>query len=192
MISISGVVWLWCRCGVGVEWLWSGCGVGVEWEELGEGWHLWATVHRTTGTNAYRNANIVRHIPEPHLIELRAISLLPDFFHLWPLSTSETISSASIVMYKSYLQNWLSYRIYFFVSATRLNADIRKMYMNIWPLLTLTCGYILVVFLHKYSGSSRKMAYGQLLLNSVLCFLVNKFGKVDVKSLKTALFDSSE
>jgi len=25
--------------------------------------------------------------------------------------------------------------------------------------------------------------------NSVLCFLVNKFGKVDVKSLKTALFD---
>jgi len=29
----------------------------------------------------------------------------------------------------------------------------------------------------------------QLLLNSVLCFVVNKFGKVDVRSLKTALFD---
>ena len=34
-----------------------------------------------------------------------------------------------------------------------------------------------------------KMAHGQLLLNGILCFLVNKFGKVDVKSLKTALFD---
>jgi len=33
------------------------------------------------------------------------------------------------------------------------------------------------------------MAHGQLLLNSVLCFHVNKFGKIDVKSLKTALFD---
>jgi len=33
------------------------------------------------------------------------------------------------------------------------------------------------------------MAHGQLRLNSVLCFLVNKFGKVDVKSLKTALLD---
>ena len=53
----------------------------------------------------------------------------------------------------------------------------------------LTCGYILVVCLQKYSVSSSKMAHGQLLLNSVLCFLVNKFGKVVVKSLKTALFD---
>jgi len=33
------------------------------------------------------------------------------------------------------------------------------------------------------------MGHGQLFLNSVLCFLVNKFGKADVKSLKTALFD---
>ena len=33
------------------------------------------------------------------------------------------------------------------------------------------------------------MTHGQLLLNIVLCFLVNKFCKVDVKSLKTALFD---
>jgi len=32
------------------------------------------------------------------------------------------------------------------------------------------------------------MVHEQLVLNSVLCFLVNKFGKVDVKSLKTALF----
>ena len=32
------------------------------------------------------------------------------------------------------------------------------------------------------------MAHEQLVLNSMLCFLVNKFGKVDVKSLKTALF----
>ena len=56
-------------------------------------------------------------------------------------------------------------------------------------ILTMTCGYILDVCLNKYSGSSRKMAHGQLLLNSVLCFLVNKFGKVDVNSLKTALFD---
>ena len=33
------------------------------------------------------------------------------------------------------------------------------------------------------------MAHGQLLLDSFVCFLVNKFGKVDVKSLKTALLD---
>jgi len=33
------------------------------------------------------------------------------------------------------------------------------------------------------------MAHAQLVLHNVLCFLVNKFGKVDVKSLKTALFD---
>ena len=33
------------------------------------------------------------------------------------------------------------------------------------------------------------MAHTQLELHNVLCFLVNKFGKVDVKSLKTALFD---
>jgi len=33
------------------------------------------------------------------------------------------------------------------------------------------------------------MAHEQLVLNSVLCFLLNKFGKVDVKSLKAALFD---
>ena len=70
--------------------------------------------HRTTGTNAYRNANIVRHIPKPHLIELHAISLLPNFFLLWPLSSSETISSAAVIMYKCCLENWLNYRIYFF------------------------------------------------------------------------------
>ena len=61
---------------------------------------------RTTGTNAYRNANIVRHVPKPHLIELHAISLLSDFFPLWPLSTSGTISSAAIIMYKCYPENW--------------------------------------------------------------------------------------
>jgi len=33
------------------------------------------------------------------------------------------------------------------------------------------------------------MAHTQLVLHNVLCYLVNKFGKVDVKSLKTALFD---
>jgi len=33
------------------------------------------------------------------------------------------------------------------------------------------------------------MAHAQLVLHNVLCFLVNKFGKVDVKSLKAALFD---
>jgi len=37
--------------------------------------------------------------------------LLSDIFHLCPLSTSETISSAAILVYKSYLENWLSYRI---------------------------------------------------------------------------------
>ena len=35
------------------------------------------------------------------------------------------------------------------------------------------------------------MAHGQLLLNSFVCFLVNMFGKVDVKSLKTACWTSA-
>jgi len=36
---------------------------------------------------------------------------------------------------------------------------------------------------------SFKMADVQLVLNSVLCFIANKFGKIDVKLLKSALLD---
>jgi len=73
---------------------------------VGRIYRISCVCHRTTGTNAYRNANIVRHVPKPHLIELHAISLLSDFFPLWPLSTSGIISSAAIIMYKCYLENW--------------------------------------------------------------------------------------
>ena len=144
------------------------------------------------GTNAYRYANIVRHIPKPN----RVICYFVVTWFLSPV-TSIYIWNYYLCVH-SHVQELpaeltkLQDLIFFLCLQLVWMQIFAKNDMDIWPLLTLTCGYILVVFLHKNSGSSRRMAYGQLLLNSVLCFLVNKFGKVDVKSLKTALFDSSE
>ena len=94
-----------------------------------------------------------------HSMKKASDYFIVTWFHLWPLSTSETFSPAAIIMYKSYLElenYWISYRFCFFsVYATRLNGVIRKNDFDFWLLVTLTCGYISVVSLSQCSTAVR-------------------------------------
>ena len=76
-------------------------------------------------------------------------------FHLWPLSTSETFSSAAIIMYKSYLElenNWISYRFcFFFCVHNSSERSYSQKWLGLLSSSNVDSGYILVLSLYKYS-----------------------------------------
>ena len=100
--------------------------------------------HRTTGTNAYRYANIVRHIPKPNRV---AYYFVVTWF-LSPLT--------SIYIWNYYLcghshaqelpgeMTKLQDLIFLCLQLVWTQIFVKNE-LDIWPLLTLTCGYILVV-----------------------------------------------
>ena len=75
------------------------------------------------------------------------------------------------------------------MSATRLNADIRKKRHGYLTSIKVDLQLYFSCVFTQMQWKQLQDGARTVLLNSVLCFLVNKFGKVDIKSLKTALFD---